>query len=498
MEPSNRFFIGVDVGTASVRAGIFDDKGTMLACVSNPIQIWRPATDFVEQSSQDIWQACGKSIKQALNQAGLTSEQIVGIGFDATCSLVVIDADGKPVTISPTDNDEQNIIVWMDHRATAEAEEINSGRYEVLKYVGGKVSPEMQTPKLLWLKRNKPQSWDRAAHFFDLADWLTFQATGDTTRSLCTTVCKWTYLAHKAKEDPRQGWDDEYFQKIGLGDLVQENYKRIGINIAPMGKPLGEGLTEKAAADLGLKVGCPVAVGIIDAHAGGLGVLGATINGRKLDDAEFEKRVALIGGTSSCHMAVSSQPRFIPGVWGPYYSAMVPGMWLTEGGQSATGSLIDHIIFSHARSDQLTQQAKQKGITVYQLLNERLDKLAQGLDFPALLTRNRHILPYFHGNRSPRANPNLRGIMAGLKLDDSIDELALNYLAVIQAIAYGTKHIIEALNQNGYQIDTIFACGGGTKNPVFLREHADITGCRLVLALYEHWKSYEQIMNGFY
>jgi ribulose kinase len=160
---------------------------------------------------------------------------------------------------------------------------------------------------------------------------------------------------------------------------------------------------------------------------------------------------------------------------------MIPGMWLTEGGQSATGSLVDHTIFSHCRSRELQQQAENRKVTVYQLLNERLEKLGEKIDFPALLTKNRHILPYFHGNRSPRANPNLRGVMTGLKLDDSVDELALNYLATIQSIAYGTKHIIETLNQKGYQIDTIFACGGGTKNPVFLREHADITGCRLVL-----------------
>ncbi len=478
---ANRFFIGVDVGTASVRAGIFDAKGKMLAATSNPIRIWRPATDFVEQSSENIWRACGQSIKKALNEAGLSPQQIAGIGFDATCSLVVVDPQGAPVTVSPTGKDQQNIIVWMDHRAIAEAEEINSGGYEVLKYVGGRVSPEMQTPKLLWLKRHKPQTWNRAGYFFDLADWLTWRCTGDSARSLCTTVCKWTYLGHKAVEDSRKGWDDEYFRKIGLPELAEEGYKRIGVNVKPMGEPLGKGLAPAAASDLGLRAGCPVGVGIIDAHAGGLGMLGAAVQRHKLSDKEFEKRLALIGGTSSCHMAVSREPRFVPGVWGPYYSAMIPEMWLTEGGQSATGSLVDHTIFSHCRSRELQQHAEHRGLTVYQLLNDRLEKLADALEFPALLTRSRHILPYFHGNRSPRANPNLRGIMTGLKLDDSMDELALNYLATLQSIAYGTRHIVETLNEKGYRIDTIFACGGGTKNPVFLREHADITGCRIIL-----------------
>jgi FGGY-family pentulose kinase len=180
-------------------------------------------------------------------------------------------------------------------------------------------------------------------------------------------------------------------------------------------------------------------------------------------------------------MAVSREPRFIEGIWGPYFSAMVPGMWLSEGGQSATGALIDHIVFSHSCAAQLEKDARSSGKTVYELLNTRLEALSDDLPFAALLARQRHVLPYHHGNRSPRADASLRGMASGLRLNSSVDELALQYLATIQAIAYGTRHIIEQMNRNGYRIAAIFACGGGTKNPVFLREHADATGCRLVL-----------------
>ena len=119
--------------------------------------------------------------------------------------------------------------------------------------------------------------------------------------------------------------------------------------------------------------------------------------------------------------------------------------------------------------------------TVYELLNERLDHLGKPAAFPAELTRDLHVLPYFHGNRSPRADATLRGVISGLTLGDTADDLALLYLATVQAVAHGTRHIIDTLNENGYGIETVFACGGGTKNPVFLREHADITGCRIVL-----------------
>jgi ribulose kinase len=160
---------------------------------------------------------------------------------------------------------------------------------------------------------------------------------------------------------------------------------------------------------------------------------------------------------------------------------MVPGLWLTEGGQSATGALIDHIVDSHALSAQLKEQARHEHTSIYALLNLEVERLARTAPFPDALTRELHVQPDFHGNRSPRADPSLRGMISGLKLGDGIDSLALLYLATLQAIAHGTRHIIDALNARGYHIDTLFACGGDTKNPLFVRTHADVTGCRIAL-----------------
>lgn len=463
-------YLGVDVGTGSARAALFDGLGTRHGLGVAPFPTWRPETDFVEQSSDAIWQACGDAIRAALADASAMAEQVAGVGFDATCSLVALDARGRPVTVSPTGDDRQNVIVWMDHRATDQAARITATKHDVLRSVGGTMSPEMEPPKLLWLKERMPASWARAARFFDLPDFLVHRATGNDVRSLCTTVCKWTYRGDEGR------WDDSFFEAIGLGDLV--GYDKIGARVRPMGEHAG-GLTEAAARELGLAAGTPVGVAIIDAHAGGLGLLGAADG--PLDDAAFDARLALIGGTSSCHMAVSAAPRFIEGVWGPYPSAMVPGKWLTEGGQSATGALIDHVITSHARAAELEAEARREGVSVHALLERRLDALAADLAFPAELTRELHVYPDFHGNRSPRADASLRGMVSGLALDASVDALALLYLATVQAIAHGTRHIVDALNGAGYRIDTMIACGGDTKSPLFVREHADATGCRVVL-----------------
>lgn len=470
---ARELFLGVDVGTGSVRAALFDADGQRHGLGVHPIQIFRPAEDFAEHSSDDIWRAAGVAIRTALAEADSAPTTVSGIGFDATCSLVALGADDSPVTLSPTGDDRQNVIVWMDHRAIEQAARINQSGHDVLRYVGGVISPEMEMPKLAWIKQHLPESFARAARFFDLADFLSYRATGNDTRSLCTTVCKWTYLGHDGGR-----WADDFLAAVGLGELTLDDHARIGRRVRPMGDCAGK-LSPRSAEELGLVSGTAVGIGIIDAHAGGLGLLGAPLDGAAPTIEDLERRMALIGGTSSCHMAVSKSPRFVPGVWGPYYSAMVPGMWLTEGGQSATGALIDHVIFSHARGKELEQEARREGSTVYARLNRELQRLSpEGLpDLSAEL----HVFPDFHGNRSPRADPTLRGMISGLRLSDSVESLALLYLATIQAIAYGTRHILEALRAQGYAIDTVLASGGDSKNPLFVREHADVTGCRVVL-----------------
>jgi len=114
-------------------------------------------------------------------------------------------------------------------------------------------------------------------------------------------------------------------------------------------------------------------------------------------------------------MAVSREAKYIDGIWGPYYSAMIPTMWLTEGGQSASGSLIDHIIFSHPQYEFIKQRADSELKNIYQILNEHLDQLFEKrrnhdhIKFLAALSRDYHVLDFFHGNRSPLADPTLKG-----------------------------------------------------------------------------------------
>src|SRR5260370_18519684 len=126
-------FIGVDVGTSSARAGVFDEKGTLLATARHPITVWHEAGNVVEQSSSEIWAACAASVRAAMAEAALPPSAVKGMGFDATCSLVVLDAAANPVTVSSSGDDRRNIIVWMHHRATAEARFVTNTLDDLLR-----------------------------------------------------------------------------------------------------------------------------------------------------------------------------------------------------------------------------------------------------------------------------------------------------------------------------------------------------------------------------
>ena len=456
----DRLVIGVDVGTGSARAGVFDADGHCLGRAERPILLVRPQPDHAEHDSEDIWRAVCASVREAVERAGVAPAAVAGIGFDATCSLVVRDREGRPLSVSSSGEPGLDTIVWLDHRAVAEAEECTASGHRVLAHVGGVMSPEMELPKLMWLRRHRPDVWERAGLFLDLADYLTWRASGSTARSECTVTCKWTYLAHEP-----QGWQADFLAARGVGDLLERG--GLPDRASPIGADLGP-LTDAAAAQLGLTKACRVAVGLIDAHAGALGVLGAAA---AEGSAALDRQIAMIAGTSTCHMALSAEARPVPGVWGPYLGAVLPGLWLEEAGQSVSGALLDHIVALHSVSAAL--EGNPHAALVARIAERRA---AEGEAFAHGL----HVLPDFHGNRSPLADPHATGVISGLTMDRSVDGLAKLYYRTAVAIALGTRHILDALNARGWRIDTLQVAGGHTKNPLLMELYADTTGCRVI------------------
>jgi FGGY-family pentulose kinase/HAD superfamily hydrolase (TIGR01509 family) len=454
---SQDFLVAVDVGTGSARAGVVSSSGTLAGRAEYPIDMRRTDANHAEHDSEQIWQAVAAAVRAALGTARVKPIDVVGISFDATCSLVVRGGDGSPLPVSDAPAN-WDTIVWLDHRALAEAAECTATGHAVLNSIGGVMSPEMEIPKLMWLKRHLPETWSRAGYFFDLADFLTWKASGSTARSQCTLTCKWTWIGSAG------GWQGTFLEAVDLSDLLQ----RGGLPAAstPIGSDLGP-LTAAAAATLGLTTRCRVGMGLIDAHAGALGALGAFAG----DIDSIDRHLALVAGTSSCVMALSADPRPIPGVWGAYYGAVLPDAWLNEAGQSATGALLDHLIRWHGAGGEPTTAMHSRIVDrVLQLRSAEGDAFAGRL----------HVLPDFHGNRSPLADPDALGVISGLTLDSDFDSLCRLYWRACVGIALGVRHILETLSGHGYSIGTLHVTGGHIHNPLLMELYADATGCIVV------------------
>ena len=206
--------------------GLCHTSGRLVDTATHPIRIRSPRASFYEQSSEDIWRAVCACIRRCLLSTGVRTDDIGTVGFDATCSLVVLDAQDAPLAVSEatsTDADDEkdifNVVMWMDHRASEQTERINATKHSALASVGSRISVEMDPPKLLWLKEHMyERCYARAASFYSLPDFLVHKFTGGSgVRSSCCVTCKWLYSMCENKHE----WDKSFWSEIGLGELTE-------------------------------------------------------------------------------------------------------------------------------------------------------------------------------------------------------------------------------------------------------------------------------------
>lgn len=433
------YVLGIDSGTQSLRSGIFDLEGNPIVYAIKDYPVFHAQIGWAEQSAEDWWQAAKMTVNECLRKSKIDPGKIIGISIDGTsCSVLPVDEKGIPL---------RKALLWMDIRAHREAEQVNATGHPILKYVGGQESPEWMIPKSLWLKNHEPEIYESADKIIESTDWFIHKLTGRWTASKCNVTCKWNYAA------PEGGWSIDFLKDLGLEDL-QEKWP---LDILNMGDYVGE-LTEESAGELGLKKGTIVAQGGIDAYAGMLGL--ATIK---------PGRLALVIGTSTCHMAFSDKPIWDSGVWGPYPDALIPDSWILEGGQTATGSIIQWFIHNFGYREKL--EAEKRKIDLYQIFDKKAE--AAGVGAEGLV-----LLDYWQGNRTPIRDSVLRGAIWGLSLKHDGGHI---FRSIYEGTAFGTRHILEDLAEHGFEVKRIYACGGGAKSRLWLQIHADVCNVPIYL-----------------
>jgi len=437
------YFLGIVVGTQGLQSGIFDLRGNVVAMSFYSYPEHHPRPGWAEQDPLDWWKAAQDTVRRCIFEGEVRPEDIAAISVSAvSCTVLPVDRFGNP---------KYRAIMWMDVRAFEQAERINATQNPILRYAGGHESPEWMIPKALWIKENLPEVFANADLIVECQNWMVFKLTNRWVTSLNNAICKWNYCPTEG------GWPISLLRELRFEEIL-DKWPR---ELLAVGQPVGE-LTKHAAYELGLTPGIPVIQGGIDAYAAMVGL-----------DVVHPQRLALVIGPSTCHMAVSEHPIFSSGIWGPYYEAVVPGLWILEGGQSSTGSIIKW--FGENFAPEECREACEVGEDLFVALDRIASQVSPGAE--GLI-----VIDYFQGNRSPYQDPLARGAIWGLSLSHTKAHILG---AVYEGTAFGTYHILETLARDGFEVQEVYASGSGAKSKLWLQIHADVTNIPIYLTTVE-------------
>ncbi|MCV7065481.1 sugar kinase [Mycolicibacterium farcinogenes] len=419
----------IDLGTEGARVGAFTEDGTPLGTAHRPYSTNHPRPGWAEQDPRDWWAAVTAATRQLLDTDGCRAAgQVISIAASTTASTVaVVDADGTPL---------RPAILWMDARGAAESERTAqlSRLYPILDWSGGSDAAEWLLPKAMWLKKHDLESYRSAARIVEAVDYLTFRLTGRWVGSLMNAVCKYNYDAIAGR------FPVDLYAALDMDDLVA----KLPDDIFPVGAVAGT-LTDSAAADLGITNTAIVAVGGIDAHVSLLACGGTT-----------DGLVSIVSGTSSAIVTEVDQPTTSNEVWGPYPNALNHNKWLIEGGQVTSGSVL-----------------KWTGESVMGVPREELAGLIEQATAVDPAAHGLRALDYFMGNRTPHREARLRGAVIGLTLGTTKAEL---YRAMVEAVACGTRSVINSFERSGVPCTRLVFYGGIERNPLWQQVTIDMLG----------------------
>jgi L-ribulokinase len=453
--------VGVDFGTLSGRAVVVSvADGTRLADAVHdyrhavldralPDGRTELAPDWALQVPQDWRDVLGTAVPEALARAGVSADQVIGIGTDFTaCTVLPTTADGTPLCELPGLGDRPHAYpkLWRHHAAQAQADRINAlarqrGEPWLARY-GGKISSEWQYAKGLQLLEEDPGLYDAADRWIEAADWIVWELTGAENRNVCTAGYKG--IVQDGVRPSR-----EYLAALnpGFADFTA----KLDHPLSPLGAAAGT-LTARAAAWTGINEGTPVSVGNVDAHV-------TNAAARALEPGHL----LAIMGTSTCHILNSDVLAEVPGMCGVVDGGVVPGLWGYEAGQSGVGDIFAWAVRT-AVPESYAGQARARGISVHELLTEQA--AAQPVGGHGLVA-----LDWHSGNRSTLVDHHLSGLILGLTLDTRPEEV---YRALLEATAFGTRVIVETFEQAGVPVTEFTAAGGLPRNRFLMQIYSDV------------------------
>ncbi len=404
--------LGVDVGTSSTKGVLARPDGEVVATAQREHELSLPRPGWAEHDAERVWWEDFVSVcRELLPKAddGIAAVCASGIG----ASLLPAAENGSPLRPA--------ILYGIDTRAEEEIEELNEryGREDLLSRCGSVLTTQATGPKLLWLRRNEPEVWERTSRFFMANSFISWRLTGEYVLDHhSASQCDPLYDVHENR------WIEEWAGEVAPGLPLPR--------LLWPAEVVGE-VTREASEATGIPAGTPVAAGTIDAWSEGASV-----------GVQDPGDLMLMYGTTMFMIEVLEEPLSHPGLWGTHNLAA---------GMATSGALTGWL-------------RRISGGVPYEELTEEAAAVPPGSD--ALV-----VLPYFAGERTPIFDPRARGLISGLTISHGRGHL---YRAMLEATAYGVRHIFESMREAGGGGERLVAVGGGTKGGLWTQIVADVTG----------------------
>lgn len=458
-----KYTIGIDYGTLSARALLLNIETGAEVAVSEyvyPHAILQPeyfATNYMNpamslQHPGDYLEALKLTIRDVLEKARISADDVCGIGFDFTsCSVLPVAADGTPLCFLKEFQNEPHAYVklWNSYSAQEEAEIITRIAAERdenwLKLVSGKVSAEWLFPKLYETLRNAPHVFEKADRYMEYGDWITWMLTGKQVSSA-------SFAGFKALWNPNTGYPENSFWAAvdhRMGNIIGT---KVGTDVQSAGTLAGY-IDRRGQELTGLNVGTAVSVPLIDAHAPmcSSGAVGP-------------EQLLLTLGTSAAFTVMDTKKRLIDGIFSSTEDGILPGLTAYDASQPSMGNTFAWFM-ENCVPERYANEAKQREISLFQLLDEKAARLAPGGN--GLL-----VLDWWNGNRAPYNDFDLSGMILGLTLKTKPEEI---YRAIIESCAFAARMVRDLYQNGGIHIRDIRAGGGiARKNPMLMQIYADV------------------------
>ena len=428
------YIIGIDIGTSGTKTVLFDETGKVIASNTIEYPMYQPQNGYAEQDPADWANAAVNTIKAVMKISGVNKEDVKGIGLSGQMhGLVMLDKQNEVIRRS---------IIWCDQRTAHEVDQMNEilGREKLIEITANPALTGWTAAKILWVKNNEPQNYERCRHILLPKDYIRFVLTHEYATEV--SDASGMQLLNIAERN----WSDEVIERLGLDkSMLGKVYESCEIT----GR-----LTKQMAELTGLREGTPVVGGAGDNAAAAVGT-GVVEDGKAFTTI----------GTSGVVFAHTSSMMYDKLGRVHTCCAAVPGCWHVMGVTQGAGLSLKWFRDNFCNAEKET--AKLMDVDTYYLMDKETDTVPIGA--------NRLLyLPYLMGERTPHLDPDARGVFFGLSAMHTKKDMLR---AVMEGVSYSLRDCVEVFKQMNVSVSDMMACGGGGSSPIWRQMLADLYGC---------------------